>query len=446
MKKILFSAAAVLGTAVYGQVGINTTSPKATFEVNGQPAVPGVPDGVIPPQLTREQLIAKTAYSTNQKGAMVYVTDTTGTTNTATAKVDKAGYYYFDGLIWQKAGGDDWSLTGNAGTTPSTSAIGTSINGNFIGTSDSRHLVIGTNNLEAIRIADDQRVGIGEIYPYEKLSVKGQIMFGKGPDANNVRNDYITGRSGGYAYRYTFPGNGTYDGGNWGNYYLADAGNSTTKSTFNLGVGSGALQRLTSGKNNLAIGWGAMRYLTTGSENISIGKQSGDGIAAGSQNIALGHGSLFVPNDAPVSGNIAVGHNSLRINSGNSNIGIGAWVMLKQSGSNNIIIGNNARLPYSTSGDNQINIGNVLSSVNGNVGIGQKYNNIYNIDGTVTAQAITPVERLEIDGNIKIGGTNTSITEGNTCTNPGTISYGADGNFYGCVGSVTPNIWKKLNN
>lgn len=131
MKNFLLSAAIALSAAVYGQVGINTTSPKATFEVNGQPTVATVPDGVIPPQLTREQLIAKTAYSTNQKGAMVYVTDTSGTTNTATTKVDKPGFYYFDGTAWQKVAGDDWSLTGNAGTDPTV---------NFIGTTDAKRL------------------------------------------------------------------------------------------------------------------------------------------------------------------------------------------------------------------------------------------------------------------------------------------------------------------
>ena len=62
---------------------------------------------------------------------MVYVTDTTGTTNTATAKVDKPGYYYFDGFIWQKVGGDDWSLTGNEGSDPTV---------NFIGTIDAKRL------------------------------------------------------------------------------------------------------------------------------------------------------------------------------------------------------------------------------------------------------------------------------------------------------------------
>ncbi|MNR03633.1 hypothetical protein D3C85_1195370 [compost metagenome] len=59
------------------------------------------PDGFIPPRLTRSQLIAKTGYGTDQLGAMVYVTDLSGTTNAATANVIQTGYYTFTGSVWK---------------------------------------------------------------------------------------------------------------------------------------------------------------------------------------------------------------------------------------------------------------------------------------------------------------------------------------------------------
>lgn len=87
-------------SSLTAQIGVNTTDPKATLEVVGKPEIASEPDGIIAPKLTREQLIAKTAYAADQVGAIVYVTDLTGTTNSATQKVLAVGYYYFDGSIW----------------------------------------------------------------------------------------------------------------------------------------------------------------------------------------------------------------------------------------------------------------------------------------------------------------------------------------------------------
>lgn len=62
---------------------------------------------------------------------------------------------------------------------------------------------------------------------------------------------------------------------------------------------------------------------------------------------------------------------------------------------------------------------------------------------TTTPANSKPTEMLDVNGNIKVRGTNISITDGDACTNAGTISYAADGNFYGCTGQLR---WKKLNN
>ncbi len=82
------------------QVGINTTQPQSTLDITGQPTVTNTPDGIIPPRLTRAQLIAKTAYGLNQQGTVVYVTDLSGTLNTATKDVVHTGLYVFNGTKW----------------------------------------------------------------------------------------------------------------------------------------------------------------------------------------------------------------------------------------------------------------------------------------------------------------------------------------------------------
>jgi len=103
MNKI-FLAAIILTTGwVNAQnVGINSTNPLMTFDVNGIAATASTVDGIRAPRITLAQLNLKTGYNTNNTGALLYVTDVAGgSTVTATAQVTTAGYYYFDGAAWQ---------------------------------------------------------------------------------------------------------------------------------------------------------------------------------------------------------------------------------------------------------------------------------------------------------------------------------------------------------
>ena len=92
-----------------GRVGINTTDPKTTFDVNGKKDGSGnllTTDitGMQAPRLTRAELTSKgnTLYGTDQKGALIYVTDITGGNSLSQRiNITAAGYYYFDGSVWQ---------------------------------------------------------------------------------------------------------------------------------------------------------------------------------------------------------------------------------------------------------------------------------------------------------------------------------------------------------
>ncbi len=91
--------------ASYSQIGINTTDPKTTLHVIPKATDNTTAEGIIAPNLTRAQLISKDAkYITDQRGAIVYVTDLSGTPSTKTAQVTQAGYYYFDGTAWKPFG------------------------------------------------------------------------------------------------------------------------------------------------------------------------------------------------------------------------------------------------------------------------------------------------------------------------------------------------------
>lgn len=84
-----------------GNVGINTTTPVATLDVNGFAADTAKLDGIIAPRITGNQLRAKN-YTTAQTGSIVYATLPDTSPAGQTINVTSAGYYYFDGTIWQK--------------------------------------------------------------------------------------------------------------------------------------------------------------------------------------------------------------------------------------------------------------------------------------------------------------------------------------------------------
>src|SRR5262245_58602264 len=78
---------------------------------------------------------------------------------------------------------NDWTLSGNAGTTPPDT---------FLGTTDNQPLVIKTNGAEAARIDADGNVGIGTSGPDAKLEVSSGGDFNS-PQAHieqTIPNEY----------------------------------------------------------------------------------------------------------------------------------------------------------------------------------------------------------------------------------------------------------------
>ena len=133
MKKLaIFSILLLANHAFCQNVGINTSNPLTTLDVNGVPGSASVVDGFRTPKLTLAQLNAKTGYTSTHEGAIIYVTSITGgSTVPATARVSAIGYYYFDGTIWQALASRSGSVlfvatlgVGNGSTTATTIASG----------------------------------------------------------------------------------------------------------------------------------------------------------------------------------------------------------------------------------------------------------------------------------------------------------------------------------
>jgi hypothetical protein len=168
MKKIyvttLIVGIALSATKLFAQnVGINSTgaAPAASAMLD----VVSSNSGLLIPRVALTAVNATGPITSPATSLMVY--------NTATAGIAPnnviPGYYYWDGAKWVALGGSgskNWSVTGNAGTTPSSSAIGTAANNNFAGTTDANAYVLATNNLERMRILSDGRISVNSQAPF----------------------------------------------------------------------------------------------------------------------------------------------------------------------------------------------------------------------------------------------------------------------------------------
>ena len=133
---------------------------------------------------------------------------------------------------------------------------------------------------------------------------------------------------------------------NFGNSLLIGTGSySGSGSTDNTGVGTQALDALTTGDDNTALGYNALTANTEGSDNIGIGQNALKANTTGNFNIALGSDAL----GANISGNnnLSIGLNSLKT---------GNYVDGSNDFSNNVTLGNFA-LELTTTGSDNTSIG-----------------------------------------------------------------------------------------
>lgn len=100
--KIFLSLLILNNTSVWGQTGINTSTPHSTLDVTAIKNASHIA-GIIAPRLTLTQLADKgnTLYKAEQRGTIIYITDISGNGNTGQrANIKSVGYYYFDGTEW----------------------------------------------------------------------------------------------------------------------------------------------------------------------------------------------------------------------------------------------------------------------------------------------------------------------------------------------------------
>lgn len=231
MKKIFISILSSFSLIAYSQ--IRTTSAAATIASGNSSfldassvtawnqATGNVGKGLVFPRTDLTQLTSLVSsgipslsnFPTRMDGMIVYNVGT-GTSGMGGSISVTPGFYYYEnkttnlnGGTWKPlggtatAGGADWALAGNAGTTEATVDASNNITaGNFMGTTDAKNVTVGTNNVARLTIgAKSETVG-GTNFDFV-LKVHGKAKFDQGivtsastyPDY--VFDNYFTGSS-----------------------------------------------------------------------------------------------------------------------------------------------------------------------------------------------------------------------------------------------------------
>jgi hypothetical protein len=204
MKKVFATSIFLIACCVYAQnnVGIGTATPdvSAKIDINTSLDAANQKKGFLPPMISLANTTDGTSFSGlvpagPAHGLLVYNTNALMTGTGAFG----IGYYYNSGTkaspIWSKLApsNDAWLLLGNTGITqPAAPATyGTSTIGaaeNFLGTRDGKDLILGTSNLERLRINSAGLLGIG-VNPTNGFQVRVEGV-------NNIGGYFHSGAAG----------------------------------------------------------------------------------------------------------------------------------------------------------------------------------------------------------------------------------------------------------
>ena len=318
----------------------------------------------------------------------------------------------------------------------------------------------GVNRIDQqLNIHSNGKVGIGTTAPGEKLDVVGNINFPTTTSTSGII------KQNGSAFIHTYAPTGS----TGSNLFIGGAGNFTATytsgldSSLNIGIGNGALTKLTTGFRNTVIGRYAGQELTTGSYNNLFGSYSGnvlvDGVSnnfqgwyaggaatngsrntavgesatryniTGSDNTAFGFRALFGVSTNSHSNNTAIGASSgYGITTGNRNVFLGYQAGYNQTtNSDRLIIDNQNRTSAAIEATNALIYGvfnatpaNQILTFNANVGIGTTApGSKLTVSGHIGSLGTIPTLTSAGTGaSIRTGSTDTAgeITQGTTAT------------------------------
>ncbi len=239
MKKIIITGMLSVGSVLFGQIGINTPDPKATFDINAKSATGTSPtaEGLLVPRVDRQRAQSMTGVQTS---TLIYINSISTGTQTGTAiNVDVIGYYYFNGTEWAKLNSgsnetiqnfynSNGTLTGNRTVSQGASTLAfTGTATNAFSVDDTTFSVDAANN----------RVGIGNNNPSQSLTVVDPTNLNRFQGvASFMANNLTQGVGIGYAGIQAVGANASVD------FFLNAKGTGNiilqTESTGNVGIGT----------------------------------------------------------------------------------------------------------------------------------------------------------------------------------------------------------------
>ena len=158
----------------------------------------------------------------------------------------------------------------------------------------------------------------------------------------------LTSTGSGVAWEAASAGGATSIGG------LSDA---STAGTQNVGLGTGVFSSSSFNTNNsTALGYNAGQDITTGSDNVLLGSHAGANLTIGQNNIAIGRNAMAY--DTASIHAIAIGSQTGENSTGDYNISMGSYAGRYLSGNYNINIGKSANDSGGNSGSGNVVIGN----------------------------------------------------------------------------------------
>jgi len=451
-----------------GRVGINTASPKSTFDLNGQKDSGGVllvsdVTGLQAPRVTREELTAKgnVLYGSDQKGAIIYISDVTNGDNLSQrANINTVGYYYFDGALWQKLA-DTKSVVSPTGFERKPDMTNSNFYWRLIGASAANYGTEGKYGLDATW----NPTNLNEVF--NGASTYSDLLIASGSTLANLgamgKNSFTAGTMN------SASGNGSTSLGagnsssGFGAFTAGISSSSTNTGATSMGFNNKAtgIYAVAMGSGNTASGSASVTLGfgngVSGSSAVGIGLNnnlSGDrSYVLGETNVSTvssGRASILgTNNNVSAIQSIAIGDaNNI---SGNNAVGLGNTLSAESmysvsTGFNNTL----ENLPQSNAVSNLAKrlflVGNGLGGTksdaltilrNGKTGI-----DIDNFETTASDA------KLQVNGTVKIA----VLSATSTCNsaNEGSVQYlktGAVGIFQGCVqSSATPTYgWVNLN-
>lgn len=268
---LLLASAAFTATAQ--NVGINNDGSPA--HVSALLDVKSDNKGLLLPRVALSGTTDNTTIASPAVSLLVYNTATAGSGSSAVVP----GFYFWSGTAWSRFDGasNDWSMSGNSGTTAGT---------HFIGNTDNVPFQIRVNNQLSGHISGEGSTGnFSTSFGYQagKSLTTGYSNVAVGHKAllnNTTGFDNVAIGEGALGLNV-----GGRSNIGVGKFTLAN-----TTGSFNAAMGVEALKANTTGFYNIAIGQGALRANTTGNGNLAIGLTTAINNITGSENTVVGYG------------------------------------------------------------------------------------------------------------------------------------------------------------